>query len=196
MVGVLLDSGAQKQVEAELKRATAEAEAGSSAKSEFLANMSHEIRTPINGVIGMTELALDTDLTDTQREYLTLTKFSADALLTVINDILDFSKIEAGKLDLNPFPFSVRQMLEDSVRMLAIPAHKKGLELTCRVSPGAPETLVGDSDRLRQIMVNLVGNAVKFTEHGAVEVSVEVESQSAALTRPEDTVLRFSVADT
>jgi two-component system sensor histidine kinase/response regulator len=191
LIGVMIDIGAQKRVEEELKRATAEAEAASRAKSEFLANMSHEIRTPINGVVGMTGLALDTDLTATQREYLSLAKVAADSLLMVVDDILDFSNIEAGKLKLDPYPFSLRQLLEDTARQLAPPAHEKGLELTCRIPPGAPETLEGDARRLGQILVNLVGNAVKFTERGAVAMSVEVESQTAA-----ETILRFSVTDT
>ncbi len=191
LVGVMTDIGTQKQVEEELKRATAHAEAASRSKSDFLANMSHEIRTPLNGVLGMTELALATDLTDAQREYLTLAKFSADSLLTVVSDILDFSKIEAGKLELDPHPFPLRETLEETAKMLGIAAHKKGLELTCQAPQNAPDGLRGDSARLRQVIVNLVGNAIKFTERGEVAVRVELESCS-----DEDTVLRFSIRDT
>ncbi len=178
----------------EIRQAREVAEAASRAKSEFLANMSHEIRTPMNGILGMTELALETSLTDLQREYLGLVKSSADALLTVINDILDFSKIEAGKLDLEHVPFGLRISLEDTVRTLAQRAHSKDLELACRIAPEVPDDLVGDPGRLRQVLVNLVGNAIKFTDRGEVVVSVEVE--------PHDEVgkgevgLRFSVADT
>lgn len=181
----------RRQTEADLVQAHEEAETANRVKSEFLANMSHEIRTPMNGIVGMTELTMGTSLTAKQREYLGLVKSSADALLSVINDILDFSKIEAGKLHLDPTPFDLRDEVADTARCLALHAHAKGLELACRIAPDVPQIVVGDAGRLRQVLVNLVGNAVKFTEQGEVVLDVATCSQS-----DQEITLRFSVSDT
>jgi signal transduction histidine kinase/DNA-binding response OmpR family regulator len=165
----------REQAQRELRSAKEAAEAASRAKSEFLANVSHEVRTPMNGIIGMTDLALETELTREQREYLETVRSSADALLTVINDLLDFSKIEAGKLELQPVPFDLRSLLSEVMRTLALRAHQKELELCCEVKPNVPARLRGDALRLRQVLVNLVNNAIKFTETGEIVVSARTQ---------------------
>jgi CheY-like chemotaxis protein len=188
--GTLVDITARKNSELELQKAKEAAEAANVAKSAFLAHISHEIRTPINAVLGMTELTLDTNLNAEQREYLTMVRDSGKSLLALINDILDFSKIEAGKLDLEITKFSLRDGIHEMVKLFGVRAKQNGLQLSSSITPDIPDALLGDPGRLRQILSNLLDNALKFTKQGGIAIRIESESQTA-----KDVCLHFRVED-
>ena len=202
-IAIIQDISERKRLESELRQAMEKAEAASRAKSEFLAHVSHEVRTPLNAILGMTELALDTPVTPQQRNYLAVVRSSAETLLAMVNNLLDFSKIEAGKVELDLAPFSLRDTLDDILRPLAPSAQGKGLQLVSRVQPDVADNFVGDGGRLRQVLTNLVGNALKFTEKGEIVVNVKIrdeENQGGPIIPAEPAArpckLLFSVRDT
>ncbi|MEY4593497.1 MAG: hypothetical protein RIR18_2392 [Pseudomonadota bacterium] len=190
-IAIRTDISARKAAEAAMAEAARAAEAASRAKSEFLANMSHEIRTPMNGIIGMTDLALDTPLNAEQREYLQIVKNSADSLLTIINDILDFSKIEAGRMDIESIPFASHSLVSETIKLLSMRAYQKGLELICDIDSNVPRSLLGDPGRIRQILTNLLGNALKFTPTGSITLRMRVDSREQ---QGDDEVINLHIA--
>ncbi len=191
LLGFSIDVSEQRAARDAMQRAVESAQAASQAKSDFLANMSHEIRTPMNGILGMTELVLESQLEPEQRDDIGLVKASAGALLTIVNEILDFSKIEAGKLDLEEVPFDLRKLVRDTLRSMALRAQQKGLEVHCHIPPGLPRTVKGDPGRLRQVLINLLGNAIKFTQQGSVTLALAMGAES-----DQHVDMTFSVTDT
>ncbi|HRG56511.1 MAG TPA: ATP-binding protein, partial [Lacunisphaera sp.] len=195
-IAIETDITARVEIEQQLRRAKADADAVSHAKSDFLATMSHEIRTPMNGVIGMTSLLLETDLNEEQRDYVSTIRTSGDSLLTIINEILDFSKIESGKMELESQPFELAQCVEEAIDLFAFPAAAKGIELAYVIDPRVPACILGDITRLRQILVNLLNNAVKFTPGGSITLEVAVDPATIGRPADEKLLLDFFVTDT